>query len=313
MITSNASVKWHVNDVTLTTGRCGAKYQCPFGDIDTEHYATEGEAVAALDKLQKEKGKNLPPAVSDEIKEMDADGLAHDLLNRVDEFAENPEEYSDILELTSVLHAHQKRRNRMHHETTPYIEHTLRASLRLIKAGVRDENVIRAAMLHDSLEDGSQVFVSSFTDGKSDNENQAREVLNSYITQKHGKETARLVRAVTNPVSPPPDQKPTAEEKNRKYFEHVRAAITDDNAVTLIKLSDFIDNAGSLHHTDVPGKEATSLKQAVKYLPCVGLFRDELRKGNDLLPDDSIDRFISQLNRTESRIRNIIEKYSDLK
>lgn len=300
----------HVNMLAHTTGECTADIRCPFGDLETEHYPTEALAWAAYAERRKNgEGDDTHSSTSREnMKDMDANELASDLLDRVSKFAKNPKEYSEILEFTSILHAHQKRRNRGRHKTTPYIEHTLRAAGRLVRSGVTDESTIKAAMLHDSIEDGVESYHKYFLGRKAESEEQGRAKLRAFIARRYGAETARIVSSLTNPVehTPPKD----AEEKNRRYYEHLKEAITDDHAVTLGKLSDFIDNAGSLHHTDLPGQEDKTLKQAKKYLPCIHVFREELTKGNSLIDEAATASFQKQLNRVESRLNSIINKYN---
>lgn len=300
--------RYHVNRTTGTVGPCSAKRQCPFGDIETGHYDSEREARQAYE--DENSSSLFAPKVHDSLKEMDADGLARDLLDRLSDFVDDPEFYSRTLEFTSVLHAHQKRRNRMNHATTPYIEHPLRVTLRLTKGGVRDESTIRAAMLHDSLEDGSIPFVKKFTDENTEDESEAREIMGRFITRLYGEDTNRIVQGVTNPlVDEETKATQTADEKNRAYYEHLKESVQSDKRIALVKMSDFIDNAGSLHHTDVPGQEAKTLKQAKKYLPCVDVFLDDLAEGNQYASQEAIDRWSGQLTRTKYRLRGIIDKY----
>lgn len=42
--------KFHVNDKTGETGKCSATFQCPFGDLETEHYYSMREAREAFEK-----------------------------------------------------------------------------------------------------------------------------------------------------------------------------------------------------------------------------------------------------------------------
>lgn len=43
---------YHVNPQTGNPGKCRAKTSCPYGDLDTEHYATRDSARAAYENKQ---------------------------------------------------------------------------------------------------------------------------------------------------------------------------------------------------------------------------------------------------------------------
>lgn len=42
--------KYHVNPETGRAGACSATFKCPFGDLETEHYASAAEARKAFEK-----------------------------------------------------------------------------------------------------------------------------------------------------------------------------------------------------------------------------------------------------------------------
>jgi hypothetical protein len=65
----------------------------------------------------------------------------------------------DALSVAAFLHRNQTRANRKDLPRTPYIEHPLRAGLRLLRWGVTDADVIVAALLHDTLEDCDEDIV----------------------------------------------------------------------------------------------------------------------------------------------------------
>lgn len=300
--------RYHFNNITGRVGKCRAKKKCPFGDMDKDHYNTKEEAAKAFENLQELFG---PGIIKDSLKTMDANDLAAELFHHVKELNLDEEEFEDILELSSILHAKQYRKNRLLHPRTPYIEHPLRATLRIIRSGVKDPAIIKAALLHDTVEDGSKTFTEIFTSEKVKDEKEARKILSSYIGQNFGKETERVVLNVTNDVEDPAEKKKrTLQDKTRIYVEHLKIEIKDNPRALIVKgIGDFFDNAGSLHHTDKEGNEQKTYNQAYKYLPCIDVFREELSKPNPYATEDMRQEWLVQLDRIESRLEFLIQKY----
>lgn len=304
--------KYHINPTTGRVSICHAIRSCPFGSLESDHYADQTEARSAYESLLSE--ETLPrPVVRDSLKEMDANDLAHGMLSMADREGLSSETLSTALEFASFLHAGQMRRNRGRHDTTPYIEHPLRVTYRLLKLGVRDQDVLNAALLHDTVEDCAQVYTTKFLGRDDVEEEEARELLLNHISTRYSPRTAEIVKSVTNEYQDPGTSKAMSpEEKNRIYKEHLEVEITGRPSAALVKMSDFIDNAAGLHHNDVPGFEAKVKKQATKYHPCISLFQKEISSPEFPLPQESRSRILAQLDRTEKRLSHIMEKYSSL-
>lgn len=303
--------KYHINKQTERVGICHAKRKCPFGDLVEDHYDSKADAVAAHEKMLASKMITIP-IIRDELKDMGANQLAASLFRELDNTGIDQEEVSEVLELASILHANQTRRHRKEFNNTPYIEHPMRATIRLLRLGVYDESVIKAALLHDTIEDCSKSFVDKFTDHKGVSEVQARKILANYVSDKYGEETAQLVQSVTNDYVDPNIAKNISNgEKYRIYLQHLQDEVAGNPKALLIKLSDFIDNAGSLHKTDYPGAEAKTKKQAEKYYPCIDVFRSEI-KNNAIIDDFVRDEINNRLNKMDVRLSIIIKKYSNM-
>nr|WP_296779165.1 HD domain-containing protein [Rhodococcus sp. (in: high G+C Gram-positive bacteria)] len=177
----------------------------------------------------------------------------------------------DAMALAAFAHLPQTRPGRHGTGTDPYITHPFRNVLRLVRFGCTDEIVLAATALHDTVEDQADRIVAALGDCEP-----SRGVALAAIAQHFGSEVADVVNAVTNPASPR-DLSPTA--KNAAYRDHV-AAVIQEPRVFLVKLSDFIDNAGSL---DVLADEAKRLELRTKYAPLVPVFAEtRTRLGNDL-------------------------------
>lgn len=105
----------------------------------------------------------------------------------------------------------------------------------------------------------------------------------------------------------------TQKEKADLYLNHVRKSIRNDTDALLVKVSDFIDNATGLYHSDVKGREKRTLRQAKKYLPVASVFRDEIHNVSDLhVSDEGRREILLKMDRTEVRLRDIIRKYDPL-
>lgn len=159
--------------------------------------------------------------------------------------------------------------------TTPYIVHPLRNTLRLIRWGVTDAQILAASLLHDVVEDHAREIVREFTNvqvSRRDHK-KMREVALAYISSTFGADVAYLVNAVSNPILPFGMER---DERNHHYQNHVHEAIQDPR-VFLIKASDLNDNSLSLHHSFDPSDEGCS-RRAKKYLPVMQMVLDALMK-----------------------------------
>lgn len=168
----------------------------------------------------------------------------------------------------SFLHEGQTRANRGPLPRTPYIEHPLRNAARLLRWGVTDVDVIVAAVLHDTVEDCAKKIARDLLEeditGLSDQELRDRALW--WVRRAHGKRPARLVAAVSNPISPPGASKA---QKRAAWLRHVTAVVVGDPAVFAVKVADVIDNAASLHHNTGPECSDMVHHLSNKYLPGV--------------------------------------------
>ncbi|QCB52011.1 HD domain-containing protein [Rhodococcus sp. PAMC28707] len=155
----------------------------------------------------------------------------------------------------------------------PYITHPLRNTLRLIRFNCRDEEVLAAAVLHDTVED-QPVRLVELMDG--DHSASPPAEATRLLAAHFNTTVSDTVWAVTNPPRPAGLSK---EQKNTAYVEHVKAVIADPRAF-LVKVTDFIDNAGSLSAlTDLDKRN----RLRAKYAPLVPIFQQmALSHGTEL-------------------------------
>ena len=180
---------------------------------------------------------------------------------------EDPKRLIHARDLATLLHAKQTRKTRNEFKRTPYIEHPMRNTLRLLRWGIRDTDVLIASLLHDVVEDTSERFTKVVLH-KPVPEDVAKVQLMDYIKMTFGQKVAHIVQGVTNPELPKNPQ-----EKAIAYQAHVTHAIKGDPGVFLVKLSDFVDNAVGLWHSP---DDTFIARQAGKYQPMIEVFHDEL-------------------------------------
>ena len=184
------------------------------------------------------------------------------------------------LELATRLHAGDRR------QREPYVNHLLRVAIRIITYyGVRDADVICAALLHDAVEDHADELAD---DGGQ------QEALAALASQ-FGNRVAELVAAVTNPPHEP------GRDRHEQYREHVAASLEANPWARVIKASDFTDNGVGLIHTTGPRLD----RLASKYAPLVPVLAELISRSDTPLSDEAKDRILGQLDRARQRFAAI--------
>lgn len=222
----------------------------------------------------------------------------------------------DAMALAAFLHSGDTRMVPTHDSegqikqpSTPYIVHPLRCTLRLVRWGVSNVDVLRAAVLHDVVEDHAEDIVGLMGhDPDPMTPTEIRETALRYLTDIFGADVADIVNAVSNPI---PSSKLSRVEKNALYVEHVKEDVLPLAGAFLVKVSDFIDNATSLHYG---GNAEDSKRRANKYLPLAVMFLETWIKdwapGSDnrtLLTDDGAAKMEQKLEEATRYLVRIIE------
>ncbi|HYZ53690.1 MAG TPA: HD domain-containing protein [Streptosporangiaceae bacterium] len=185
------------------------------------------------------------------------------------------------LELAARLHAADRR------QREPYVNHLLRVAIRIMSYyGVRDPDVVCAALLHDAVED----HAAELAPGGGQQEALA------VLAERFGPRVAELVAAVTNP------EYAAGRDQNEQYREHVAESLERSPWARVIKASDFTDNGVGLIHTT--GPRVTKL--AGKYAPLVPVLRDLIARPDTPLDTAARDRILNQLDRAEERFAAIL-------
>ena len=148
----------------------------------------------------------------------------------------------------ATAHTDQRRK----YDGLPYITHPIHVMMILHKAGIKDEDMLIAAVLHDVVEDTP--------------------CSSEAIYRRFGERVAMLVGELTDVYTS--KAYPQFNRAKRKELERQRIALTSAEAQT-IKYADFISNTMSIVPND-PGFARTYLDEKEKILAVA-------RKGNSLM------------------------------
>jgi hypothetical protein len=245
------------------------------------------------------------------LKELDSAAL---ILVLQREIMQNPGYFNadtvfDAVNLATFLHRKATRMNRANLPRTPYIEHPLRNTIRLLRAGCWSEKVIIATILHDVLEDCADEILTDFL-GYDDishlSEEEKRVLALDYLISQFGNDVCHIVLRVSNDIIPP--GLPVA-EKNAGYVAHAGDAIQDPE-VYIVKYTDIVDNATGLYHNVVEGGDNSGIvRRAIKYLLIIEIFENTFESVRDRLPinEDAKEDILATLMLTRVRLNGLLE------
>lgn len=233
------------------------------------------------------------------LKDMDAATLVFAIESAVHELAIPGETLRLAMEVATLAHLDQFRKNGIKSDEDPYIVHPLRNVLRLLRYGCSDVEILSATALHDTVEDRPHAVIALLGGQTADDmsASEAQERASTLIASRFGHRISELVEAVTNPIDYPCDNTTAG------YQDHVIRAIADP-AVFLVKFSDFVDNAGSVKYLNGTDR----LRLVTKYEPLVEHFkRTSLALGNALhLPPSGLDAIAKHIATIEGDFSNTV-------
>lgn len=231
------------------------------------------------------------------LKEMDAALLSYAILHESGALGVDPVPLTEAMKVAAYVHRDDRRAALREGVQDPYIVHPFRLVLRLVRYGCADPAVLAAAALHDTVEDHPDDVVALFPGNGSalPGNGSALDALDVLAAQ-FGPDVASLVAAVTNPPTPP------GGDRQAQYHDHV-ARIVADPRVFLVKIADFVDNAGSLRHlADGPMRA----RLEARYAPLVPIYRAALatheRTLADRLPPTGLARLTKHISRIARRL-----------
>ena len=188
------------------------------------------------------------------------------------------------LDLAARLHAADRR------DREPYVNHLLRVAIRIMSYyGVRDADVICAALLHDAVEDHASELTGP-APGRDDARASQQAAL-GVLAAEFGPRVAELVGAVTNPPFAPD------RDEYEQYREHVADSLRDCPWARVIKASDFTDNGVGLIHSTGPRLR----RLAGKYAPLVPVLRDLIARPDTPLDAAAKEHILAQIDRAAER------------
>lgn len=220
------------------------------------------EHDAAIGTLSDHDVSMKPPIAHVPLKEMDSSLLTMTLIGESEKLGIRDDVISAISH-AAWFHLGQTRMNRASFPRTPYIEHPLRNTLRLIRWGDRDRSTTLANIFHDVPEDCSEKIVKML--GYTGDDHPTTVALN-WLGMTYGSEMSDITRRVTNPELP---QGASTEDKNESYFVHFCEEVAPHPKALLVKSVDLTDNAGSLYHHMTPERMPSLMRRVVKYTPVV--------------------------------------------
>lgn len=186
----------------------------------------------------------------------------------------NSTKIREALELAAYLHKDDTRANRANLPRDTYITHPYRNTLRILRYGCKNHDVIIASILHDTVEDHAYEIVNEFTSHSTEglNEETLMQLSFDYIGEAFGINVARIVDGVSNAPLPSHLSK---HDKRVAYAKHVLDVIADPE-IFLVKFSDFVDNAVGLYHNT--GRPEMVQHLSRKYLQLVEGFAKRLEE-----------------------------------
>ena len=208
----------------------------------------------------------------------------------VDSFPEGEREtLVRALDLAAELHAEDRR------VREPYLNHLLRVAIRIIRYyGIRDVDVITAALLHDAVEDHPAELSGQPADlGHA----ALTDAAVAELARRFNPRVSELVRSVTNPEYDP------ARDRDEQYRMHVTDSLDRDPWARVIKVSDFTDNGVGVVHT-TPAKAERSAR---KYRPLVPKLRELVGRPDTPLSMAARDHILDQLDLAEERFAAILD------
>ena len=200
----------------------------------------------------------------------------------------------EALELAARLHADDRR------VREPYLNHLLRVAIRIIRYyGIRDVDVLTAALLHDAVEDHpAELAGLDPAAGRQALDHQAlTDAAVAELARRFNPRMAELVRSVTNPEYDP------ERDKHEQYRAHVADSLERDPWARVIKVSDFTDNGVGVIHTTYDKARSS----AIKYRPLVPKLRELVGRPDTPLSVAAKDHILDQLDLAEERFAAILD------
>lgn len=238
------------------------------------------------------------------LKEMDPSALTHaieEVLSRDDGSinwgTSSVEEFHDSMMYASYLHRDQTRANRANLPRTPYIEHPLRNTLRLMRWGETDGEVLTASILHDTIED----CADKISERPELSPEQQRAISIQKMNDRYGTEVGSILVGVSNDIMPAGTPK---QEKVKNYLKHFSQSIKDPK-VMVVKVADLYDNAAGLHHNFIDGQYKMVKHLHKKYTAAVAILKHQYDQSENNVEGINQDYLREKILSIESNLERL--------
>lgn len=218
----------------------------------------------------------------------------------------------DAAQLAAELHQddvrHTPRRDnagQTFSDTDPYIVHPLRNTVRVSRWGVDDANMLSASMLHDVVEDHAGDIASKYCGNSTSDPHEQRRLALGYVESQYGQQVREYVEGMSNPVMDSKNQ--DGRSAHEVYEDHVREEVLSSPQVFVLKFSDFVDNALSVHHEDV---NRSTVRRSRKYAAVVPHLQEAFIKHekelSGMLSAEGMAQVAQKLERAPRYLKQII-------
>lgn len=174
------------------------------------------------------------------------------------------------------LHEGQCRGPRANISRPAYVEHPLRNTIRLIRWGCVDGDVLITSVLHDTLEDCAERIIGK----KMKDKEQAFLLASEVMKQEYGDSVNKMLVGVTNPILP---RSASHADKVQSYVDHMCDSCVDAQ-IRAVKTTDLYDNPGSLHHSITESFAPRARRMHTKYSVALPVVKEQYMKAQDSVP-----------------------------
>lgn len=182
----------------------------------------------------------------------------------------------------------------------PYFLHPLAVAEKAKDFSYADDEVVIAAVLHDTVEDCAPKIIP----GHLHPEERRKQAVDA-IRKNWGKRVANAVDKLSND---PPEKGVSKQQSRKHYQDHVYQSVMkgSDPIVFIVKFSDFLDNAGRID----PTFPQRARHFYAKYHPLVRTFRKALSKFSKVASDKadyaSIEKELDRVEADLQRVHDLI-------
>lgn len=205
----------------------------------------------------------------------------------------------EALKQATRWHKNQTRFTGVNQPREPYINHPMRNMIRAFQWGVVEVDLLVAILLHDVLEDCAHRVLGEKKDETIEGDKAQRARACAVIQEKFSAYVADLVVSVTNPIV---STRASREEKRKSYLNHLSNTLTDPE-VFIVKLADFVDNAGSLDRSFDKNKVAMFKHLWTKYDQAWDVFSEELENHSfDQVVESNMARVLLEVHESLGQV-----------